>query len=172
MLALGKLGAGELNYSSDIDLILLHDPIVNPLTDTETSQTTYVGMTRAKRNLTISFVSTRYVYGQTISSIPSRFIDELPPEHVTAVDASGPGYGRQNMQAADTAQPGFAARPAAYTTGTANPNRHPEFSASDRVFHDKFGYGRIVQIKGEQLKIVFDHTGLKTVLADYVTKKA
>ena len=46
VLALGKLGAGELNYSSDIDLILLHDPIDNPLTDPETSQATYVGMTR------------------------------------------------------------------------------------------------------------------------------
>ena len=46
VLALGKLGAGELNYSSDIDLILLHDPIDNPLTDRETSQATYVGMTR------------------------------------------------------------------------------------------------------------------------------
>ena len=46
VLALGKLGAGELNYSSDIDLILLHDPIDNPLTDPESSQATYVGMTR------------------------------------------------------------------------------------------------------------------------------
>ena len=46
VLALGKLGAAELNYSSDIDLILLHDPIDNPLTDPETSQATYVGMTR------------------------------------------------------------------------------------------------------------------------------
>lgn len=46
VLALGKLGAGELNYSSDIDLILLHDPIDNPLTDPKTSQATYVGMAR------------------------------------------------------------------------------------------------------------------------------
>ena len=46
VLALGKLGAGELNYSSDIDLILLHDPINNPLSKSENSQATYVGMTR------------------------------------------------------------------------------------------------------------------------------
>ncbi|MGC6452663.1 MAG: bifunctional [glutamine synthetase] adenylyltransferase/[glutamine synthetase]-adenylyl-L-tyrosine phosphorylase [Candidatus Puniceispirillaceae bacterium] len=47
VLALGKLGAGELNYSSDIDLILLHDPIDNPLSSPEASQTFYVEMTRA-----------------------------------------------------------------------------------------------------------------------------
>ena len=46
VLALGKLGAGELNYSSDIDLVVLHDPIDNPLTDRETSQRFYVDMAR------------------------------------------------------------------------------------------------------------------------------
>ena len=46
VLALGKLGAGELNYSSDIDLILLHDPIANPLANPEASQSFYVEMTR------------------------------------------------------------------------------------------------------------------------------
>ena len=47
VLALGKLGAGELNYSSDIDLILLHDPIDTPLARPEASQPFYVEMTRA-----------------------------------------------------------------------------------------------------------------------------
>jgi len=46
VLALGKLGAGELNYSSDIDLVVLHDPIDNPLADSDTSQRFYVEMTR------------------------------------------------------------------------------------------------------------------------------
>jgi len=46
VLALGKLGAGELNYSSDIDLVLLHDPIDNPLPDGNTSQRFYVEMAR------------------------------------------------------------------------------------------------------------------------------
>ena len=46
VLALGKLGAGELNYSSDIDLILLHDPIDNPLEHPDKSQAFYVGMAR------------------------------------------------------------------------------------------------------------------------------
>ena len=47
ILALGKLGAGELNYSSDLDLILLHDPQATPLIDPDRSQQFYVEMTRA-----------------------------------------------------------------------------------------------------------------------------
>ena len=47
ILALGKLGAGELNFSSDIDLIILHDPVNNPLTDPQTAQKFYVEQTRS-----------------------------------------------------------------------------------------------------------------------------
>ncbi len=46
VLALGKLGACELNYSSDIDLVLLHDPVDNPLSKRDTSQRFYVEMAR------------------------------------------------------------------------------------------------------------------------------
>ena len=47
VLALGKLGARELNYSSDVDLILLHDPRENPLADRAQSQAFYVEAARA-----------------------------------------------------------------------------------------------------------------------------
>ena len=47
VLALGKLGARELNYSSDVDLILLHDPDANPLSDPAESQAFYVETARA-----------------------------------------------------------------------------------------------------------------------------
>ena len=46
ILALGKLGASELNYSSDVDMIILHDPENNALTNPETSQTFFVDLTR------------------------------------------------------------------------------------------------------------------------------
>ena len=42
----------------------------------------YVGITRARRRLTISFAANRRVYNQWSSSVPSRFVDELPPEHI------------------------------------------------------------------------------------------
>lgn len=42
----------------------------------------YVGITRARRRCTILHAANRRIYGQWTSSIPSRFVGELPPEHV------------------------------------------------------------------------------------------
>jgi len=62
----------------------------------------YVGVTRAKKNLHIWFVSNRRIHGLWQSTIPSRFIDELPEAHVEVAEAGnsyggyGGGYGRQN----------------------------------------------------------------------------
>ena len=52
----------------------------------------YVGVTRAKRNLHIWFVSNRRIHGVLQSTIPSRFLDELPEKHVEVADA-GNSYG-------------------------------------------------------------------------------
>ena len=42
----------------------------------------YVGITRARRRLTVSFAANRRVYNQWSSSVPSRFVEELPNEHI------------------------------------------------------------------------------------------
>ncbi|MEM8658226.1 MAG: UvrD-helicase domain-containing protein, partial [Pseudomonadota bacterium] len=49
----------------------------------------YVGITRAERHCTISFVANRRVYNQWQSAMPSRFIDELPSEHVDVLTPPG-----------------------------------------------------------------------------------
>ncbi|MBX3596869.1 MAG: UvrD-helicase domain-containing protein [Rhizobiaceae bacterium] len=70
----------------------------------------YVGLTRAKRNLHLWFVSNRRIHGLWQSTIPSRFLEELPEQHVEIADAGNSyggygqsgyapgrgGYGRQN----------------------------------------------------------------------------
>jgi DNA helicase-2/ATP-dependent DNA helicase PcrA len=65
----------------------------------------YVGLTRAKRNLHLWFVSNRRIHGLWQSTIPSRFLDELPEQHVDVQESGnsyggygggGRGYGRQN----------------------------------------------------------------------------
>ncbi|TPK37776.1 UvrD-helicase domain-containing protein [Mesorhizobium sp. B2-5-3] len=52
----------------------------------------YVGVTRAKKNLHIWFVSNRRIHGLWQSTIPSRFLDELPETHVEVAE-SGNSYG-------------------------------------------------------------------------------
>ncbi|CTQ48845.1 ATP-dependent helicase [Jannaschia donghaensis] len=66
----------------------------------------YVGITRAERICTISFAANRRVYGQWQSALPSRFIDELPEEHVeilTPPGLYGGGFGATGMAAAQHA---------------------------------------------------------------------
>ncbi|MEO0862275.1 MAG: UvrD-helicase domain-containing protein [Pseudomonadota bacterium] len=63
----------------------------------------YVGITRAEQVCTISFAANRRVYGQWQSAMPSRFIDELPPDHVdvlTPPGLYGGGFGATGMAAA------------------------------------------------------------------------
>ncbi|MCR9158490.1 MAG: UvrD-helicase domain-containing protein [Rhodobacteraceae bacterium] len=60
----------------------------------------YVGITRAEEICTISFAANRRVFGQWQSALPSRFIDELPEEHVevlTPPGLYGGGYGAAGM---------------------------------------------------------------------------
>ena len=60
----------------------------------------YVGITRAEELCTISFAGNRRVFGQWQSALPSRFIDELPAEHVdvlTPPGLFGGGYGAAGM---------------------------------------------------------------------------
>ena len=62
----------------------------------------YVGVTRAEEVCTISFAANRRVYGQWQSALPSRFIDELPTEHVdvlTPPGLYGGGYRAAGMAA-------------------------------------------------------------------------
>ena len=62
----------------------------------------YVGITRAEEICTISFAANRRVYGQWQSALPSRFIDELPADHVdvlTPPGLYGGGFGAVGMAA-------------------------------------------------------------------------
>ncbi|GHF21181.1 DNA helicase [Kordiimonas sediminis] len=49
----------------------------------------YVGLTRAKKNAHIYFAGSRQVFGQWQTSMPSRFIEELPEDHITVQSAQG-----------------------------------------------------------------------------------
>jgi len=76
----------------------------------------YVGLTRAKRNIVISFAANRRIHNQWQSAIPSRFIDELPTEHVEV--ASDPGLYRggwsRGVTPAGSGGGGVAARETAF----------------------------------------------------------
>ncbi|MGV8952554.1 MAG: DNA helicase II, partial [Cypionkella sp.] len=142
---------------------------------------------------TISFASNRRVYGQWQSQLPSRFIDELPEEHVDVLTppglygggygAAAPSFGAALEDRAVKADvynsPGWKRMQSHATRPMSQPSeaRHMTIDASavssyvvgDRVFHQKFGYGEIMGLEGDKLHIEFDHAGSKMIVARWVT---
>ena len=71
----------------------------------------YVGITRAKRRAKIYFATNRRIHGLWQTTIPSRFLDELPAAHVDVVEAPGGNYGgyaQSRFAAMDTYESSYA----------------------------------------------------------------
>ena len=155
----------------------------------------YVGITRAEDLCTISFAANRRVYGQWQSQLPSRFIDELPEDHVevlTPPGLYGGGYGAaaptaaihdrasradvynspgwKRMQTQSTSRP--MAQPTEARHMTIDATALSAFTEGERVFHQKFGYGEVVGIEGDKLEIAFDKAGMKKVVAGFIVPAA
>ena len=149
----------------------------------------YVGLTRARERAIVTFAANRRVYHQWQSSIPSRFVDELPRDHVEVAAEQGlysfqPGYGA-GEEAEPFEQvgrgPGYerlaAARQgrgsATVIDGRAHviddaPKKAGAIAVGARIFHQKFGYGRVLTVDGNKLEIAFDKAGTKKVIDSFV----
>ncbi len=157
----------------------------------------YVGITRAEQLCTISFAGNRRVYGQWQSQLPSRFIDELPEDHVEVLTPPGlyghQGGGRDHMMGslAGSDLHDKAANANVYNSpgwrrlqerqgqrGMSQPRESKNmvidaqavsaFTTGDRVFHQKFGYGSVEAIEGDKLDIAFDKAGSKKVVGKFL----
>ena len=200
----------------------------------------HVGLTRARRRAKLYFATNRRIHGTWSTTIPSRFLDELPVASVEITESKGgtawggsggygpsrfdnveffgssyttPGWQRaqarrgggggrngggqarggfdeeqspfsgshrdasgSHRDASGRGDFGFARTKkrapmtiegelVAKSTGTVS-----EFNLDDRVFHLKFGYGRVVKIDGNKLTIAFDKAGEKKVVDSFVEK--
>ena len=59
----------------------------------------YVGITRAKRRANISFAQNRRVHNMWQIALPSRFIDELPADHIDVVERMSTSFGGYGLGA-------------------------------------------------------------------------
>ena len=150
----------------------------------------YVGLTRAREAAKVSFVANRQVYGRWTNQIPSRFVDELPIEHVEATSQTGYGNAGWTSQQSrwDRAgyEPNHAKRDSGELSGVdmsrlapkPTPHRQPvavkapskNFKPGERVFHLKFGYGRVIEIDGNKLVVDFEHSGEKKVIDSFIDR--
>ncbi len=163
----------------------------------------YVGLTRAKKRAKIYFASNRRIHGMWQSSLPSRFLDELPNKHVEVTEApaafSNRGFGESRFdrlepfQASTYNTPGWQRAQARKDSGFAEPraggfNRRggpvviegelvakstanaASYVVGERVFHDKFGYGEVIEVEGNKLMVAFEKADTKRVIDSFVKR--
>lgn len=169
----------------------------------------HVGITRARRRAKIYFATNRRIHGSWTTTIPSRFLDELPADHVEiaeskggsgwggaggfgssrfdSVESFGSGYATPGWQRAQSNRGrggGFNETGARYNAGgrgrkqltiegelvAKSTGSESEFGTGERVFHEKFGYGRVARVDGNKLTIAFDKAGEKKVIDSFVTR--
>lgn len=176
----------------------------------------YVAITRAKKQLIMSFAKSRYLFGDVQNSLPSRFLKELP-ENEIIFEEVGYGFNKsyqgfssekqdffdedssannfsekkfftnknsQNHDFKKLANNRFANNLKNFSTNNSNIFSNSSLNSSSsnnynivgnqslqsaRVFHQKFGYGKIIEVDGNKVTVNFEKTGVKTVLKDFVS---
>ena len=119
----------------------------------------YVGITRAQKRVWILHANSRIIHGQWFYSIPSRFLSELPSDNIISnSDKNANYFGNLDYQ----------------NNILENNNTYIEnkntISKGDRVFHQKFGYGLIINIDNDNAEVKFEKTSIKKVKIDYLIK--
>ena len=122
----------------------------------------YVGITRAKRKLTISYAELRRLYGKEERHVASRFIEELPEAHIREIRLRGNINRAANFVQNNT----FAKQVVKTTASILNDSR---WKMGQKVMHPKFGQGTIVNVEGSgeatRLQIAFQGNGIKWLIA-------
>ncbi|GGD63241.1 ATP-dependent helicase [Croceicoccus mobilis] len=158
----------------------------------------YVAITRARKRCTIMHAANRRIYGQWTSSIPSRFVEELPEDMIDmeSTMTGGASLWRANFSEREdpfahvaaaqpartmTRGPGF--RRASSGDYDPAPKRirethrsaasfaakpRTDIAIGQRVFHDKFGYGEVLSQEGNKLEIAFEGGSTKRLLDSFV----
>ena len=120
----------------------------------------YVGITRARRRLYMTWARERSLFGRSERNLPSRFVDEIPVElterHSTAAQSLGTSWGTPTTNAVDAAQP-------------LDPGPALELQTGDDVVHASFGDGVVTAVEpGGVVVVRFSGDGTeRKLMADY-----
>ena len=134
----------------------------------------YVAITRAKKSLTISYARQRMIYGRTSSSMPSRFLKEIPEACIVKKGgfrpyqaAASTGYDRPYSTYSSRPKPRYHSESSMVISKSAVPML--ELQQGDMVSHAAFGRGMVLTVTkmgGDALlEIAFDDIGTKKLMA-------
>lgn len=116
----------------------------------------YVAITRAKKLLHLSFAQNRFTYGQMQVTLPSPFLRELPDDTID----SNQLLVRSNFENKPNVKHYYLGEEA---------EEQKDSMLGKRVFHQKFGYGKVLEVDGEKLKIKFEKADIKILMKNFVT---
>ena len=138
----------------------------------------YVAITRAKQSLTISHARQRMIYGRTTSSLPSRFLKEIPESCIVrkggyrvSQTSSSVSSDRSQSYGYEARRNAAAARYHSESSMLPSQNAKPviDLKQGDMVFHAAFGKGMVLTVMkmgGDALlEIAFDDIGTKKLMA-------
>ena len=148
----------------------------------------YVGITRAKKEAMIFYAANRRIYNQWQNSLPSRFVNELPPENIEVISEQGLNSGigvkfgngslgsgfdvisdtlsYESPQKRGHTSEGTIIEAEEWTVSASPSNS--TFEVGIRVFHQKFGYGKVLSLDGNKLEVEFEKAGTKKVIDSFV----
>lgn len=157
----------------------------NPEDLEEERRLCYVGITRAKKHLTLTSARQRMVNGETRYSRPSRFLDEIPPKLLDKGQMEAPkkqeypkfGTGHLNLSG-NFGYNGAASTKATYSLGkefVVDKSNGLDYGVGDRVRHIKFGEGVVLAIneqkKDYEVTVDFANFGTKKMYASFAKLK-
>lgn len=129
----------------------------------------YVGITRARERLFLSYANLRRRYGGTMASLRSRFIDEIPDELINR-EHTGRTYSRSSWQQNEQASDSPFEDGAASSRIVQTPMGRVRISQGQDVKHPVWGKGRIIQVagSGDDLRATIRFSGTtKKVIVKY-----
>ena len=140
----------------------------------------YVAVTRAKKNVTISYAQTRFRWGNHVSYPPSRFLREIDPKYIDWPDLEKEGGSTRSYAGNSAGNRNFYSGSSANSSSNSvkrppNPNFVADpiskLKEGQRVEHDRFGLGLLLTIEGDPLNLKaivdFEQGGKKVLLLKY-----
>jgi DNA helicase-2/ATP-dependent DNA helicase PcrA len=122
----------------------------------------YVGLTRARDRLFLTYAFRRSRYGSSEATVPSRFLDDIPDELTR-------GSWRSTRRSAHQRQTTWERPVPAQAAVLEEASTRPRFRTGQRVFHEAFGEGMVLESRGrgnDQIVTVnFEETGQKRLVA-------
>ena len=141
----------------------------------------YVAITRARKRLYLTYASTRRTYGSVQANPVSRFVGEIPQEHVKAIGVgsagfSGVGWAKRgdrhgtfgsgrgsevyggNVFGSRTRSTGGAPAPRTTPIQKDPARASASFAVGDQVSHKTFGPGVVLAVQGDTIEVKFTRT--------------